>query len=1289
MSMDPMGGNGNGPLPGSYNSMQRQAGLLPQLANPPPVIFPGQVTAMLMQGGSAGAMALLQGQASMTAPGVPPVAIAAPTIPQPSLGAGMFPGQMMQTMLGSPPLYQGPTGMMAQMMPSAPYSPYPGPNPYAGMGAYGPFRGAPSPFTPMAPAPPPYFAGPSGVGAVPFAPPPATNPFNTPFGQMFDQQDAAHNRAFAMQMSAAGVGARLGTNAMAGLAGAALGARFGGVGAAIGGIGGFLGSEFSGLGQAGQNGFMNFVAAPFAQQRALAGGIEHMSREFISGGPFMNASGQGFSHEAAMAAARGITSLGNSSDFRRETFDRFNSQDLAKLTQSASTTGMMGGVSDPTEMVGRVRDIARSVNAFMELAKEPDLQRAIQTMGSLRSSGLNLSETLTAVQSGRVFARMAGRSFSEMAEHGGAIGSSAFQSMGLTQGLGFGVGMANLGISSASINRGVLSPQLSALVGGASGLASQNNMFSAGLLQMPMMAPGLMSMHGGLNAGALQSVLGGGADLFGLTNRGSSVLGGMTGRYGIEGLGMAIGMQPLLQDTIGRALQAQGPFAGRNFEDRTIMGMSRQLGMRGSAGFMTAAQTLGMSQSQALARAQEMASPAYFETQRDQLRVMGREARTNRARDEESQNSIMGTLRRTTFLGRIGEGFDDLTDSIGDSIHHAMGGDVSFHYNPSTDVGRRDQDRRMRSREFQNYMRGLGGRSSRQFTGSDRYSIDRTIAEAGGARGLVSMFAGAFGDRTDSGRRSAIRDLVGGGEAASALLATDRVSAADVARSAERTFGQGDNARASREAFSNELGRMISGSTAGGGTLALNGLLRTGVSAGANALLAPSGLGTLGGMAFNLAGGVAFDPGNMLGSSALSGNRIREAFVNAQMQHSGMTREQAMQRYNPNDAMRSLGPGFLSSLTRDERATLRHSVGIGDALSGDVEGRTGTSEQLNQTISTGFGRLGATRRDDQTALMASYDRISGVGRNDTQRTRMRAAGQTLAALAAVAANSSLTDDQRNNIRQQRAALLRQVQSEVGEREAARLDRQAADETTRVGQPGHERELTTMRREVEALRGRPHAGLDDAVRGFDEVSRGSAGRSLVGGVVSLSAQSTGLRDIIGDVSRENYDQSAIEDRLRSATPEQIRALRNSRSAMDRNLAGSIERFARGDQRGLSEFNSRARLMDQASSAEQDFDREHGGIFRRVMDGNFTSSSYERERRQYVQGQLRPGSAEEESISREMANSADLEASARERGQGTGEDALVQAASDLREAARMFRDGAQSQFLDNGLPGPGGG
>lgn len=1252
--------------PPQYNSMQQQAGLLPALAIPPPVVFPGQISAMLASGGPGAAMGAL---------------------PQ------MFPGNTYQTMTGAPPMYQGPTGVMQPQMPSAPYNPYPGPNPYAGLGRAGP----PSLFAPNYPAPPPFYAGPQGSGVTPFGPMAPPSMFDTPYGGALAQRQAADDRAFTNNAAAMGMGARIGVSGMAGFAGAALGARFGGGwGAAIGGAVGYLGAEFSGLSQAGQNAFMNFGMGPSIQQRALAGGIEHASQHFMPFGGSLHAGGAGFSHHAASAAAGGLMEMGNSAAFRRETFDRFNTQDLSKITQASAHAGMLSGVGDAEGMVSRVRDIAKSVNAFMELAKEPDIQRAIHTMGSLRASGLNLSETLGAVQSGRAFARMAGASFQEMAEMGGGVGSATFQSMGLSQGLGFRTGMANMGIASASQNAGFLSPQMMSLVGGAQGLGNLNNMFSAGMLQMPMLAPGMMTANGGLSQGALANFMSGRSDLFSMTGRGSNMLTQMTSRSGIEGLGMATAMQPLLQDQIGRLMASQGPFAQRNMEDTQIANLARQMNMRGSAGFMTAAQTMGMSPSQALARAQELSSPGYFEGQRQQLGVQFRESRMAADRRREADApTLAGTLRRTTFVGDVADRFNDAWEEHAQPLAHFFGGDHTRSgniYAPSTDMARRRMSRVASSQSYLNYAReSTRGASAEELERGffDRLRDTRAIAQARGGAGPASLVSSVLMARTprdldglnigmsDAQIRSEARGLAQAGRFSQSLLIGNQAEERSAARSLGSTFGTGAAGRDALVDFSQAIANIRP--NAGMGT-------QQGAGAGTNMVF------RAGSMA--LSGGI-LDPGNIVGQGANTANQYRDAFVNSMVRSGAATRERATEIFAQHGEriITQASPMARLTMTAEDRARLRQTMELGRRVSGRG-GRTLSNARTDE--GEAYGRILGDRHD-RSQYNAFMDNVEGVGREGTDRyERSRyiisslamasgvaqhagpenadAARATVRRILQQAGREGFSQEEVNNLARRAQGLSGRFQEGEGQRTALAFVRNAGAESTGRGILDRFQNADRARLEAQTLQ-RSASGFADLGRGT-----GVLGRAFSG------------------MTADSFSQENAETALMGLGRQDLAEL-SREGSFGRLMSREIRAFQNRDPRALGRINE---LMQRRGNRQTELERQyaerHSGS---ILTGQWWKdalrgqSGRAADRERWINDQMSASSEAEFSDRRQMDESLATESEMRRSGIGTtgdasgrGGDALLDASRELREVTRNLRDVLQGGSLDNLVTGPGG-
>jgi len=1070
------------------------------------------------------------------------------------------------------------------------------------------------------------------------------------------------------------------------MAGATIGSRFGGWGAAIGGAIGFFGSEFGGLGQAGQNSFMNNVMGPSIQQRALAGGIEHASTQFVPFGGSLHASGAGFSHHAAMEASRGLMDLGNSASFRRETFDRFNTQDLSKITQASAHAGLMSGVDNPADMVSRVRDIAKSVNVFMELAKEPDIQRAIQTMGSMRASGLNLSETLGAVQNGRTFARMAGMTFQEMAEVGGGMGSSTFQSMGLSQGLGFRTGTANLGIASASQNAGVLSPQMMSMVGGAQGLANLNNLFSAGMLQLPMLAPGMMTANGGLNQRSIEGLMSGRADLFSMTGRGSNALTGMTGRHGIEGLGMAVAMQPFLQDQIGRMMAAQGPFAQRNMEDTQIANLARQMNMRGSAGFMTAAQAMGMSQSQALARAQELSSPGYFAGQRQQLDVQFREARAAADRRTEADRpTIGGTLRRSTFLGDWGDSISEGWHSLKTGFSRFVGGEESRpdFYVASTDTARRRMSRIARSQEYLDYARRTTHGADQEEVEMgylDRMRQTRALADARGGRGLASLISAPIigAQMSDADLRAQARSYAQSSTMSRALLIGNQGDERNAARNMRSTFGEGAAGTSAMLDFSRSIANMnpVAGNaTQGAAGMLINGLFRAGTSFVTQGLI---------------------DPGNIVGQGANTGGQFRNAFVNAMVRNQGMSRDRANEIFSQHgeQIVMQAAPMARLHMNAEDRERLRANIDVGDRL----RGQRGTAlQRIRRDEAGAYGRiLGSGASNEERSTYNTFmDRIEGQGREGTARyersryimsamamahstiqhsgpENQRAAHEVLDRVARQAAQEGFSTEDINNMARRSEGLSSRFESAAGQRTALAFVRNAGSERTgrgildRFQQSDQDRQMAQV--------------LQKSAAGFADLGRGQ-------GV--LGAAFRGMQT-------ESFSQEEAELRLNRLDRDQLSQL-SQEGGFGRVMSREIRRFQQGDQSALRNINDiMMRRGERESALRNEYRQRHAGAWNWVKDRFRGQGGRDDDERRWIDSQMRASSEGEFSARRQMDESVATESTMQRLGvgrtadaSGRGGDALLDASRELNEVTRNLRDVLQGGSLDNLVGGAGGG
>jgi len=1179
--------------------MQAQAGLMPSSGAPPApqMIFPGQFAAMIA----------MQGNQMLN-------------------GGGMFPTNTYTPGFGTSPLFQGPTGFITPMGAGAPFNPYAPASPYSNMLSYGSPMGRPSPFAAFAPTPPPAYAGLQGLGAAPYAPPPIQPAFDTPYGSRVAQMQANHMRGWALGQANMGSAIHAGTT----LGMAAIGGMMGGP---IGAAGGALLSESMGIGRGAQNMYGSYVSAPRLAIQGAAQGLEHLSQSFVHSGTNLHPSGAGFSHHASLEAAQGLGNMANDSSFRRETFNRFNQQDVFKITQSSAENGLLSGTTSPQNLTSRVREIAKSVSAFMELAREPDIQRAIQTMGSLRNSGLNLQETMSAVSAGRTFARMAGTSFQGLSEIGGALGSQMYQSMGLSQGLGVQVGMGAYGQASSSINQGALSPQLASLVGGREGLSMLNSTFSASQLQLPMTAMGLMGASGGLSGGAVQSYLRGGTDVFGLTSRGPGTLSGIAGRLGVGGMGMAVGMQPMIQDTVGRLIEQQGPFARRNLEDRSIMNISRQMGMGGAEGFMTAAQMSGMQGTAALARLNELQSGSYWETQQDQLRTEQRESRANADRNRRMRAPrTIDTMLRNTALGGIG-------GAVGHAFHHAevglsraFGGEETMDGDgaPTTDAGRRRLDEVVRSSEFRQYLDGRSGGARGLPGGVAGVGYGTNLAWAGGSRGALAAIDGLFMG-SDAFRNRAARDYAAGGDYASGMLSTTSAEQRRAMGRVNETFG-GMEGLSQFSQRASELAQNANGA----GRVALG----------------------------NLTG--------MVGSRAIAGSSLERVFRDT-LRAQGVGDTEISRRWQSEQ-----------SSIRAQHSVMRRMYGETDAereaweTTGEGASRFGQAgapmRRMRDDAESGYRRLmGDVGREGQAAFRTISDESEGLGAEGSTRnrlTRQLTTGMALAQIGNMQRDGSL--------------------GRAGRHSIDRMVRQALDQ----GMSREDLAVITERASGISRRHLNTDGAQEAARGF--IGRGSGltdigeteqarlrdvgGRRVLAGFAGLRGAGGEIGDAFSGLTESNFSEARLREIANGLSPDAIRRMRQQRGG--EGYARALEQIRSGDQRGFANIYSRAerdgrdteRLESEYNSTDG-LGKGAGAWFRRMV------GSEDNARARWVAEQLRTSSPEEREARMRRGESRDTEGVVRGAGIGQAGDALLEASRELNDVARNLREVASGNNISS--------
>lgn len=1194
--------------------MQAQAGLFPQGA------MPGTMSSNFALGGQGG------------------------------FGANMFPAQQWQTFTNQSPMMQGPTGVMMPMMPGAAF------NPYAMAGGGAAMSPVANLYAPAIPPPPPAYAGAQGRVMSPFpalyGPPPAPPMFDTAFSAGRAQIEATDMRYDQSRLTGYGVSARIGGNlAAAGVGALAGGMTAGPVGAIMGAIGGFIGGELAGVGQASQNAFMNTIAAPAANMMGYGRGIHHMSRGFAMGGDYGDVIGAGMSHQASVHSARMLEDMGNSASFRRETGNMFNASDVMKVTQLGADQGLMSGVQSPDQLIRRSREVLKSAKAIMEFANEPDMQRIVEVMGQMQASGLNLHETVQAVSHGRAAARMAGMSFEQMAATGGAMGSQTYQSMGLSQGLGFQVGMGNLGQARLGQHQGVLGQGLLSLMGGAAGYAGLNNMYSASALQMPMMVPGLMSASGGLDANSIQRLVRGGVDHFDLTRRGSENLSAMTGRMGSSGLGMAVMMQPYLQDAVGRMQESQGVFSRRNIEDQTILNTMRSFGQRNDSGFSTMAQALGMGQSQALGRLQELTNPDYFRGQREQIDATRRERRATYLQgvedrapgwwenfSEDPENGGSGSAGRWgTRIGfRVRNAYETFAHG-GPSAVGAYGSAAARRQQESFTASARGRDLMRRMAE------DAGRAAPPELSTMGRINADTSIMENHGAgwlsAGLAARSGAYLGLGMSQGERNfEVSQIQETGRAYQSMLNATPRQRAEAAQHVTQDFGNQAGASAFALAVAQRANR--SGSTDGTGFRHL---------------------------ADEAAGLVAF--GGMSGNRGLSGADLRNDYIRAATQAGGLGEGRAMLNWNNQSdrLMQSISGDARLMFNSTGLQRINRAIQDGQTITGDNTSIASVLERRrNDAYEPLLGREVGTREITQFNRLADMQG-EGVGDTEEKRRLSRQYGAMINGL-----QTQLGGRDRDRAAQ-RISELTQEMRRRGTFTSSELDQIHAGVGSHTAEIEGDEGLRQVGQRLlahQATAGQlidAGAALGDRREAFDGLMRRTRGaeslaRDTDSPLGRLFEGTTARGKDFDTVLRENIARRAQDrDYMESLTEQQRDAVR---------------RAAQGDDGAFADISGRASRRGQAE--EDAGKRFKDSWWARLMSADQRIGDT---REDYVRREGARGTQDDAHAAAQTDQVDDTESQARGLGVGGENSELRAAARDLRDAARMISTAAQSGQMEN--------
>lgn len=625
-----------------------------------------------------------------------------------------------------------------------------------GMGMPG-FQGMPSPvfmtqpsmgvFRPgMMPPPPIGIARTPPMIPTPFTPQLPAPMFQTPMQMEQAQHQMGQNEMFSGAMAGIPAAARIG----AGLGGAAIGARlgghFGGIGAGIGAIGGGL-LGFGPAGRLAESG-AEMGLQPAIERRAFGMQMQDMSRNFVVSGNNLDASGRGLSMGAGIKTA----------NMMRQSVDQgetagFNMRDMMGITSMAGDMGMMDMAQNSTQIVSQAKNIAKGLSAFMQLANEPDVRRAMSQMSQMRAMGMTVPETTSAMQNAQQFARQAGTTVASLSQSAGMPGAMTFQQMGMTAGLGHQVGMGAGAMSRQAVASGAFTPGQLAMAGGQSGIAQQLTE-SAGA-NVGITFP-LMAMLGRNSEGKLMIDQAKRRQI----DSGSVSLTEQAGmaQQNVEQLGGARVITELstrlneLRDELGRQ---RGPTG--NLLSTISQGRRMQEELGGTAGGVSlggALRALGMNSQQARTMEVMAQSPTFWQGMQQQMHQQAQEARHAEAsRREQLQSASSLTSQMVRGLQPVGDFFS------------GIGSGISSAYDDASGWFSEQTNRAEAGERGQAYVRESG--RIRTGTAAAERAVNQYVGSAGFGRGRART--------SDAAIRRQQRDLMysggSGGEAQSAAAA--------------------------------------------------------------------------------------------------------------------------------------------------------------------------------------------------------------------------------------------------------------------------------------------------------------------------------------------------------------------------------------------------------------------------------------------------------------------------------------------------------------------------------------
>jgi hypothetical protein len=713
-------------------------------------------------------------------------------------------------------------------------------------------------------------------------------------------------------------------------------------------------------------------------------------------------------------------------------------------------------------------------------------------------------------------------------------------------------------------------------------------------------------------------------------------------------------------------------------EDAQITGLMRQMNLSGSSGFITAAQMAGASESEAVARAQQVGSPTFYAAQRATAELRRREAREASSERREARMGGAMDLIRSTAAGEVISGIEHLGHSLSRGLSRATAGEEyqRMTYDPTTDDAMRRQDDVVRDRGFQDYMRSRTrtryNQQEAEYSIAERLRRARTLSRGSGGAGIVSgieTVTGAIGF-SENELRAASRGFAEGGAMTEEMLFSSVSDQRSAAQNMGSTFGEGARGIQAAAAFSRRIASMRHLHLSGG-AMALNAAFRA----------APMATGIVGGL---------LDPGNLLGHQARQGEDYRQALREA-VRESGGDAESAVRAFNrdPRTFLRQSAPLAAAMMSPDDIRNLEHSMGVGrDARSLPGAALRGFQEDRDTAMRDLLGRDAG--RGTSAALTGALDAATGVGRRGSNKfERSRIAITAIAAASATIADSpSARATGERAIEQIAAQLGREGFDQTEIQDIARRG-VALSGSRFAGGEGRGAAQALMR----TVGGRSGEDLLNQIQGGEfRYRRAQAGTDIASSLHYLRAAGGPLADLAGSMTADTFDQTKFDENLLGIAGDQGR-LRDlsQRGTFGRRAAQLLERYAQGGRVGEAAHGELMEILARQGRSRNEVEREVSSRFTNraltavgragagiasIFGGSSIVDQYDTAVRRHldreIAGELTATSQGERNAAREGLNSSAAETAMRALGIGRSDDQLLQAATELRRVAELFRD-----------------